>query len=264
MRKGLTAGLLVLCICLCSCGKKEEGIEQKTEAQEEVIAEGSGSGETGAGSTTMVAGEIEDPGGSGRPDASSPDGLPVLETGTLSDCITLCQIDGLKVHATLKDDPDEEDAVSYARLLKDAKPLLDAESGIKPGDVVSIDMYAVKEEDGDLTKRDVSISVGSGTGPEEIEEALQKLTEAKVERYWGDSQYDTNLEILKNSNMEGEDLVIATGREKLFYDALSVQGDAKPELQRKYPYFGRMEHFFLVGLRLRGEESVYDHGLTTA
>ena len=121
MRKGLTAGLLVLCMCLCSCGKKEEGIEQKTEAQEEVIAEGSGSGETGAGSTTMVAGEIEDPGGSGRPDASSPDGLPVLETGTLSDCITLCQIDGLKVHATLKDDPDEEDAVTYARLLKDAK-----------------------------------------------------------------------------------------------------------------------------------------------
>ena len=72
----------------------------------------------------------------------------------------------------LDNDPDEEDAVTYARLLGDAKPLLDAESEIKPGDVVSIDMYAVKEEDGDLTKRDVSISVGSGTGPEEIEEAL--------------------------------------------------------------------------------------------
>ena len=83
MRKGLTAGLLILCMCLCACGKKEEGIEQKTEAQEEIIAEGSG--ETRSGSTTAAAGEIEDPGGSGRPDASSPDGLPVLETGTLSD-----------------------------------------------------------------------------------------------------------------------------------------------------------------------------------
>ena len=172
MRKRLVAGLIILCMCLCSCGKKEEGIEQETEEQEEVITEGIGNGGAESGSTTAEAVEIADPWESGRTDALSPDGLPVLETGMLSDCITLCRMDGLKVHVMLKDDPNEEDAVTYARLLKDAKPLLDAGSGIRPGDVVNIDMYALKEEDEEFTRRGVSISVGSGTGPEELEEAL--------------------------------------------------------------------------------------------
>ena len=172
MRKRLVAGLIILCMCLCSCGKKEEGIEQETEEQEEVITEGIGNGGAESGATTAEAVEIVDPWESGRTDALSPDELPVLETGMLSDCITLCRIDGLKVHVMLKDDPNEEDAVTYARLLKDAKPLLDAGSGIRPGDVVNIDMYALKEEDEEFTKRGVSISVGSGTGPEELEEAL--------------------------------------------------------------------------------------------
>ena len=139
-----------------------------------VIAEGRGNDSASGRTESQGAEEIADPGGSSQreEEALSPDGLPVLEAGMLSDCITLCTIDGLEVSVTLEDDPDEEDAVTYARLLGDAKPLLDVGSGIRTGDVVSIDMYAIDESDKDFTRRGVSVPVGAGTYPEEIENAL--------------------------------------------------------------------------------------------
>ena len=73
MRKRLVAGLIILCMCLCSCGKKEEGIEQETEEQEEVITEGIGNGGAESGATTTEAVEIADPWESGRTDET--DGL---------------------------------------------------------------------------------------------------------------------------------------------------------------------------------------------
>ena len=168
------SAVTVLCICLCACSREEEGVPQEPEVQEEIIAEGSGDGRSEGSMGDAGQEDIADPGESGRADgyALSPDGLPVLETGTLSDCITLCRLDGLKVNATLEDDPDEEDALIYARLLKDAKPLLDTGSGIRPGDIVSIDMYAIEEGEKDFTRLGVSVPVGAGIEQEEIENAL--------------------------------------------------------------------------------------------
>lgn len=170
----ISTAVVVLFMCLCACSRETESVPQEPEVQEQVIAEGSGNDRTDGGAEDAEPEEIADPGESGRndEDALSPDGLSVLETGTLSECITLCQLDRLKVSVTLEDDPDEEDALTYARLLKDAKPLLDSESGIQPGDVVSIDMYAVEDRDKDLTRLGVSVPVGAGTQPEEIENAL--------------------------------------------------------------------------------------------
>ena len=168
------SAVIVLCICLCACSREEEGIPQEPEVQEEVIAEGSGNDTADDGTETAGIEDISDPGESGRADgyALSPDGLPGLEAGTLSECITLCQLGGLKVSVTLEEDPDEEDAVTYARLLGDAKPLLDAEAGIRRGDVVSVDMYPIEDGDKDLTRLGVSIPVGAGIEQEEIENAL--------------------------------------------------------------------------------------------
>ena len=179
------AATIALCMCLCTCGRKEEKTPQEPVVKEEVIAEGRGNDSASGSSETKGAEEIADPGGSIRreEEAISPDGLPVLEGGMLSDCSTLGTIGGLEVSVTLEDDPDEEDAVTYARLLGDAKPLLDVGSGIRPGDVVSIDMYAIDESDKDYTRCGVSVPVGAGTYPEEIENALigmQRDEEKKV------------------------------------------------------------------------------------
>ena len=170
----ISTAVIALCVCLCACGIQEEVIPEEPAEQGDIIAEGSGNDAPDGGTQAAEPEEIADPGESGQTDenALSPDSLPVLETGTLSECITLCQLDGLKVIVTLEEDPDEEDALIYARLLKDAKPLLDPESGIRPGDVVSIDMYAVEDGDKDLTRLGVSVPVGAGTQPEEIEDAL--------------------------------------------------------------------------------------------
>ena len=173
-RRIIPAATIALCMCLCTCGRKEEKTPQASVVKEEVIAEGRGNDSASGSSETKGAEEIADPGGSiwREEEAISPDGLPVLEAGALSACITLCTIDGLEVSVTLEDDPDEEDAVTYARLLGDAKPLLDVGSGIRTGDVASIDMYAIDESDKDFTRRGVSVPVGAGTYPEEIENAL--------------------------------------------------------------------------------------------
>ena len=170
----ISTAVIVLCVCLSACGIQEEVIPEEPAEQGDIIAEGSGNDAPDGGTQAAEPEDIADPGESGQTDenALSPDSLPVLETGTLSECITLCQLDGLKVIVTLEEDPDEEDALIYARLLKDAKPLLDPESGIRPGDVVSIDMYAVEDGDKDLTRLGVSVLVGAGTQPEEIEDAL--------------------------------------------------------------------------------------------
>ena len=173
-RRIIPAAVTALCLCLCACGRKEEKTPQEPVVKEEVIAEGRGNDSASGRTESQGAEEIADPGGSSQreEEALSPDGLTVLEAGTLSDCITLCSLDGLEVSVMLEDDPDEEDAVTYARLLGDAKPLLDVGSGIRTGDVVSIDMYAIDESDKDFTRRGVSVPVGAGTYPEEIETAL--------------------------------------------------------------------------------------------
>ena len=170
----ISTAVIALCVCLCACGIQEEVIPEEPAEQGDIIAEGSGNDAPDGGTQAAEPEDIADPGESGQTDenALSPDSLPVLETGTLSECITLCQLDGLKVSITLEEDPDAEDALIYARLLKDAKPLLDPESGIRPGDVVSIDMYAVEDGDKDLTRLGVSVPVGAGTQPEEIEDTL--------------------------------------------------------------------------------------------
>ena len=170
----ISTAVIALCVCLCACGIQEEVNPEESAEQGDIIAEGSGNDAPDGGTQAAEPEDIADPGESGQndEDALSPDSLPVLETGTLSECITLCQLDGLKVIVTLEEDPDEEDALIYARLLKDAKPLLDPESGIRPGDVVSIDMYAVEDGDKDLTRLGVSVPVGAGTQPEEIEDTL--------------------------------------------------------------------------------------------
>ena len=170
----ISTAVIALCVCLSACGIQEEVIPEEPAEQGDIIAEGSGNDAPDGGTQAAEPEDIADPGESGQTDenALSPDSLPVLETGTLSECITLCQLDGLKVSITLEEDPDAEDALIYARLLKDAKPLLDPESGIRPGDVVSIDMYAVEDGDKDLTRLGVSVLVGAGTQPEEIEDAL--------------------------------------------------------------------------------------------
>ena len=158
----ISTAVIALCVCLCACGIQEEVIPEEPAEQGDIIAEGSGNDAPDGGTQAAEPEDIADPGESGQTDenALSPDSLPVLETGTLSECITLCQLDGLKVSVTLEEDPDEEDALIYARLLKDAKPLLD------------IDMYAVEDGDKDLTRLGVSVPVGAGTQPEEIEDAL--------------------------------------------------------------------------------------------
>ena len=170
----ISTAVIALCVCLCACGIQEEVNPEESAEQGDIIAEGSGNDAPDGGTQAAEPEDIADPGESGRndEDALSPDSLPVLETGTLSECITLCQLDGLKVIVTLEEDPDEEDALIYARLLKDANPLLDPESRIRPGDVVSIDMYAVEDGDKDLTRLGVSVLVGAATLPEEIEDAL--------------------------------------------------------------------------------------------
>ena len=170
----VSAAAIALCMCLCTCGRKDDAAQHEPEVHEEVIAEGSGNDRPDGSTGTAGQEDIADPGGAGRnyEDALSPDSLPVLETGTLSEFITLCSIDGLEVRATLRDAPDEKDAVTYARLLKDARPLLDIKEGIRPGDVVSIDMYALEEGDKGFTRTGVSVAVGSETELEEIEKAL--------------------------------------------------------------------------------------------
>ena len=134
------AAAIALCMCLCTCGRKEDAAQQEPVVQEKVIAEGSGNDRPDGSTGTEGLEEIADPGGSIRREEEtiSPDGLPVLEAGMLSDCITLCTIDGLEVSVMLEDDPDEEDAVTYK----------------------------------DFTRRGLSVPVGAGTYPEEIENAL--------------------------------------------------------------------------------------------
>ena len=88
------AAVTALCLCLCACGRKEDAAQQEPVVQEKVIAEGSGNDRPDGSTGNAGLEEIADPGGSSQreEEAISPDGLPVLEAGMLSDCITLCTI----------------------------------------------------------------------------------------------------------------------------------------------------------------------------
>lgn len=162
----------------CSCGRKEEmpqvSAEQATIKEEDIIAAGSGNeegipdtpSESTGDETIMDPGESEWEGG----DALSPDGTPVItEDYQISDCIVLCDIDNLHVDYTLKRVPEEEDAATYAKLLKEARILLDAEADVRPGDVVNIDMYADNDS---YTRLGTTVRVGSGMELEDIENSL--------------------------------------------------------------------------------------------
>lgn len=67
-------------------------------------------------------------------------------------------------------------------------------------------------------------------GPNAVSDGLENSLKSlgQVDRIWGQTLYDTNLEILKRSNPEGEDLLIATG--KTYPDALCASALGKPIL----------------------------------
>lgn len=67
-------------------------------------------------------------------------------------------------------------------------------------------------------------------GPNAVSDNVEKSLKALgyVDRIWGQSKYDTNLEILRRSNPEDEDLLIATGEK--YHDALCASTLRKPIL----------------------------------
>ena len=171
----------------CSCGKKEAdsqlSAEQATVDAGEIIAQGSGNAGTSRPAAISPLEEgLADPGESewdGR-DSFSPDGIPVI-TGEyqLSDCIELCDIDGLYVNYEMEKEPDEEDAVTYAKLLKEARPVINADAVVEAGDVVSIDLYTEEEA---LSRVGVSVRVGLGGEPKEIEDGLIGMSKNEEKR----------------------------------------------------------------------------------
>lgn len=173
---------------VCSCSRKEEipqaSAEQTTIREEDIIAAGSGNNgeipdaqsESTGDEMILDPGESEWEGGDGL----SPDGTPVISGGyQISDCIVLCDIDGLHVDYTFREEPDEEDAVTYAKLIKDARILLDMEADVRPGDVVNIDMYA---DDDSYTRTGTTVRVGSGMEPEDIENSLIGMSKSDEKR----------------------------------------------------------------------------------
>lgn len=108
----------------------------------------------------------------------SPDGTPVISGEyELSDCVTIGDLDGMDVHVSLEPEPTEEDAVIYAKLQKDGKPVA-SDYMIEMGDIVNIDMlaYIDGEQQENLSRKNMQIFMGSGGTRPEIEEALLGMT----------------------------------------------------------------------------------------
>lgn len=110
----------------------------------------------------------------------SPDGTPVLEgSPDISECITLCSLDGLEVRVTLEPEPDRDDAIIAAKMGKNASPA--GKKEIEKGDIAYIDMTA--ETDGEnndlLSREDVQVCVGAGGTNPELESALIGMSEGE-------------------------------------------------------------------------------------
>lgn len=106
---------------------------------------------------------------------TAPDGLPLL-TGTydLTECITLCDYDGMTVEYDGKPDVTYEDAKLRCMFQEDAKMQEDGSTDVKKGDYVTMDITASTdgEEISDLSWKEYSENVGSGDMDTRLETAI--------------------------------------------------------------------------------------------
>ena len=140
--------------------------ETAAPAEEDIIA--SGEGELTEQETLYTEEYLED---------LSPDGTPVLEGNPqLSECITLCSLDGLEVRVKLEPEPDRDDAIVAAKMKMNAHTA-DGKQ-IEKGDIAYIDMTAYEngERNDLLSRTDVQIYVGAGGTAPELEDALLGMT----------------------------------------------------------------------------------------
>ena len=183
---GLCAVSTAGCSFLHKAQKEESAAGQTTaqqayEAEEGVIA--SGEGEIWDDSDLYTYEKDEE---GEYKESISPDGTAVLPGEyEIGDCIDLCAIDGLVVNVKLMPQPDEEDAVIYAKLEKDAKYTADIEE-VERGDVVDADIFVYREgeteADENLTRTGTTLRIGGEGIDKEMEEALLgQSTGASVE-----------------------------------------------------------------------------------
>lgn len=98
-----------------------------------------------------------------------------------------------------------------------------------------------------LNRKDINSNLASGGtvyivgGTGAVPAALDQKINGKVQRLAGSNRYATNIEVLKEAGVEGEDLLIASG--KGFADALSASAAKKP--------------IFLVGAALTADQKSY-------
>lgn len=154
----VTAAMLIAAVSLSGCSKKEA--ETNQEETGNIIASGSGTGQTG-----IPVEETEE--------NVAPDGTPVISTQNIDDCIKLCELKGLQVEYSYQDYASDSAAVTYAKLEKKAKVIENnPEAQIIWGDTADIAITTII--DGVKTDDYTFASYIEPVGSKQLDEAVEK------------------------------------------------------------------------------------------